>query len=71
MDIHIHTDYITLGQVLKVTEAIQSGGEAKAYLHEHVVMVNGTQETRRGRKLRDGDRLQIDENVFHIRRATP
>ncbi len=54
----VYGDHITLGQLLKVAGIIGTGGEAKFYLAETVVMVNGEPEQRRGRKLRPGDRIQ-------------
>ncbi len=53
----LHEEYITLGQLLKVAGVIGSGGEAKAYLADIAVQVNGEPEQRRGRKLRPGDRI--------------
>ncbi|MET3575870.1 S4 domain-containing protein YaaA [Bhargavaea ullalensis] len=55
----IESEFITLGQALKMTNAIGSGGMAKWFLSEHEVYVNGEQEGRRGRKLRDGDVVNI------------
>jgi len=57
--IKIDTEYITLGQFLKVAELIQSGGMAKWFLSEYEVFVNGEQDQRRGRKLRSGDEIDI------------
>ncbi|WP_141434449.1 S4 domain-containing protein YaaA [Bacillus sp. 03113] len=57
--IKIDTDYITLGQFLKVAEVIQTGGMAKWFLSEYDVFVNGEQDQRRGRKLRSGDEIEI------------
>jgi ribosome-associated protein len=51
----LRDEYITLGQLLKAAGVIGSGGEAKAYLADTVVQVNGEPEQRRGRKLRVGD----------------
>lgn len=48
-------DHITLGQFLKACNLAQSGGEAKEVLSAGAVRVNGETETRRGRKLRQGD----------------
>ncbi|WP_438433602.1 S4 domain-containing protein YaaA [Gorillibacterium sp. sgz500922] len=56
----IHTDYITLGQFLKLTDCIDSGGQAKPFLQETAIQVNGEAENRRGRKLVDGDLVQVD-----------
>lgn len=58
-DIKIDTEFVTLGQLLKITDAISSGGMAKWFLHENDVFVNGEVEDRRGRKLHDGDVVTI------------
>ena len=55
----ISTEFITLGQFLKIADIIQSGGMAKWFLSEHDVYVNGEPDNRRGRKLRNGDMLDI------------
>lgn len=39
--IAITTEYITLGQLLKITNVISSGGEAKWFLAENTVLVDG------------------------------
>ena len=50
-EIKINTEYITLGQFLKIADIISSGGQAKWFLAETDVYVNGELENRRGRKL--------------------
>ncbi|WP_203363979.1 S4 domain-containing protein YaaA [Bacillus sp. REN10] len=55
----IETEYIVLGQFLKLAEVIQTGGMAKWFLSEHEVYVNGELDQRRGRKLRVGDQIEI------------
>lgn len=55
----IDTEFITLGQALKMTDTISSGGMAKWFLSEHEVFVNGEVEDRRGKKLRHGDVINI------------
>ncbi|GIN64515.1 hypothetical protein J27TS8_45080 [Robertmurraya siralis] len=57
--IKIDTEYITLGQFLKLAELIDSGGMAKWFLSEYEIKVNGQQDQRRGRKLRAGDKISI------------
>ena len=57
--IQIHTEYITLGQFLKLSDCIQTGGHAKAFLQETPVHVNGEPDQRRGRKLYPGDVVSI------------
>ncbi len=58
-EIGIETEFITLGQLLKMTDTIGSGGMAKWFLSEHEVFVNGEAEDRRGRKLRPEDTVNI------------
>src|SRR4028119_2430004 len=45
---------ITLGQALKASDLVGSGGEAKVLIQAGEVLVNGEVETRRGRKLAPG-----------------
>jgi ribosome-associated protein len=57
--IEISTDFITLGQFLKLADVIQTGGMAKWFLSEHEVYVNGELENRRGKKLVNKDLVDI------------
>lgn len=57
--LNINTEYITLGQLLKMTNAISSGGMAKWFLSEYIVYVNEAEEQRRGKKLRHDDIIEI------------
>lgn len=59
IEIKIDTEYITLGQFLKASDVIQTGGMAKWFLSEYKVFINGEQDQRRGRKLRAGDEVNI------------
>jgi ribosome-associated protein len=58
--IPLRSEYITLGQMLKVGDCIDSGGQAKAFLTDVSIKVNGEQEDRRGRKLYFGDIVDVD-----------
>ncbi len=58
--IEIGTDYITLGQFLKLANIFESGGMIKGFLQEQGVIVNGEKEYRRGRKLYENDVVEID-----------
>ncbi|KXH80576.1 S4 domain-containing protein YaaA [Sporosarcina sp. HYO08] len=60
-ELKIDTEFVTLGQLLKMTNVIGSGGMAKWFLEEHTVYVNGEAEQRRGKKLRDGDLITIPQ----------
>ena len=51
----LHTEFITLGQVLKAAGIADSGTDAKAMLEEGGIRVNSAEDSRRGRKLYPGD----------------
>ena len=52
---------ITLGQFLKTEGNIESGGQAKWFLQDYDVLLNGERETRRGKKLADQDRIDFPD----------
>lgn len=66
MKIELNKEFITLGQLLKVTDFISSGGEAKFVVKELDILVNGTHENRRGRKLFAGDVIIIEGKRFEL-----
>lgn len=51
---------IKLDQFLKLAQVVQTGGQAKQLIQAGYVSVNGVVETRRGRKLQVGDRVEVD-----------
>jgi S4 domain protein YaaA len=68
----LESEYMTLGQVLKEANVISSGGQAKWYLAEQTVFVDGEPENRRGRKLYDGMMIEIpDEGTFFMAKKEP
>jgi S4 domain protein YaaA len=62
----ISSEFITLGQFLKATDHISSGGEAKFFLLNNDVMVNREKRTERGKKLYPGDFVIVDEMEYMI-----
>ncbi|BAD79613.1 hypothetical protein syc1423_d [Synechococcus elongatus PCC 6301] len=60
------TATIRLDQFLKWMGAAQTGGEAKLYIQDGQVEVSGMVETRRGRQLREGDRVNFAGQVFLV-----
>ena len=58
---------IALGQALKVANVAGSGGEAKILIQMGEVRVNGEVETRRGRKLEEGDVVEVGEEKLEVR----
>ena len=61
-------EYITLNVLLKLTNIISTGGQAKYYLQESPVLVNGVLEARRGRKLYEGDKIEVEGQTFIIKK---
>jgi ribosome-associated protein len=58
---------VTLGQALKTANVVGTGGEAKVLIQAGEVKVNGEIETRRGRKLRRGDIVEVGDEKLEIR----
>jgi ribosome-associated protein len=56
----------TLGQALKVASLVGSGGEAKVLIQAGEVLVNGEIETRRGRKLEEGDVVEVGDELLEV-----
>ncbi|WP_122644637.1 RNA-binding S4 domain-containing protein [Luxibacter massiliensis] len=59
-------EYIKLGQALKAAGLVGSGVEAKEVIQDGQVLVNGETETRRGRKLYNGDTAEFDNQEIKI-----
>ena len=66
MKVTIRDEYIKLGQALKLAGFVQSGVDAKYEIENGKVLVNGEVETRRGKKLRDGDEVTMNDKTFTI-----
>lgn len=59
-------EYIKLDQFLKLAQVVQSGGEAKRLIQSGFVMVNDEAETRRGRKLYNGDWVDVEGEKMQV-----
>jgi ribosome-associated protein YbcJ (S4-like RNA binding protein) len=59
-------EIIKLDQFLKLAQAVATGGEAKALIQAGRVRVNQEVETRRGRKLRPGDVVEVDGEALVV-----
>ena len=68
--VRIHTDYITLQDLLKLTGAVDTGGESKIRIQNGEASVNGEPCTQRGRKLRPGDTVSFRERRFTVGHGT-
>ena len=65
-EIQIRDEYITLGQFVKFVGIVGSGLDAKMIINDGLDKVNGEVETRRGRKLYRGDKIQYDKDTYVI-----
>lgn len=62
--ITITTEFIKLQDLLKLANAVASGGEAKERIQAGQVRVNGEVCTQRGKKLRPGDTAEMDGQEY-------
>ena len=65
-EIIIDTEFIKLDSLLKYAAVVPTGADAKFFISEGLVLVDGEVETRRGRKIYDGMTVKVladDEEV--------
>ena len=62
----IGTEFIKLESAMKLANAVESGGMAKAVIQDGKVLVNGEVCTMRGKKLYPGDKFTFDGQTFLI-----
>jgi ribosome-associated protein len=65
-EITIDSEYIKLDQFLKLVDVASTGGHAKFLILEGLVKVNGEVETRRGRKLKTQDIIEVEGNTIKV-----
>ena len=64
--IYIDTEFIKLDQLLKYANAVEGGGMAKNVILDGLVKVNGETVLQRGRKLREGDTVEFNQERYII-----
>ena len=67
--VQIRTEFIKLQDLLKLADAVSTGGEAKIEVQEGVVLVNGDICTQRGKKIRLGDTVTFDGADYGVKYA--
>ena len=65
--VEINTEFIKLDQLLKWANFTASGAEAKSFIQNGEVKVNGEIETRRGKKLHSGDIIEFNDEKIIIK----
>ena len=71
MEYKLFEEFITLQPLLKKRGITHSGGAIKSFLSEHSVYFNGELESRRGKKLRIGDKIDIPDMNIDILLTRP
>ncbi len=71
MEYKLFEEFITLQALLKELGIIHSGGAIKSFLIEHQVYFNGELESRRGKKIRIGDTIDIPDLKVDITLTQP
>ena len=64
--IKLRDEFIKLGQAMKAAGIVASGIDAKMLIQDGQVTVNGEVETRRGRKLYDGDVFEFEGDEVRV-----
>ena len=64
--VSITTDFIKLQDLLKLANAVETGGEAKERVQAGEALVNGEVCTMRGKKLRPGDVVTFDGREYGL-----
>ena len=65
-EIEIYGDYIQLDQFLKKENIISSGGESGDFIKNHEIFLNGIIIQEKRKKIRLGDELSLDGEVYKI-----
>jgi ribosome-associated protein len=65
-DIKINSEFIKLGNLLKFTGEVATGGESKELIAAGKINVNGEICTMRGKKIKNGDIVEINNKSFKI-----
>lgn len=65
-EIEIYGDYIQLDQFLKKENIISSGGETGDFIKNHEIFLNRIIIQEKRKKIRLGDELSLDGEVYKI-----
>lgn len=67
--IFIDTEFIKLQDLLKFAGLVETGGQAKILIQDGYVTVNGEICTMRGKKIRNGDIVTLDDDILEVRQS--
>lgn len=66
IEVPIKSEHIKLDSLLKYAGLCVTGGEAKAFIEEGFVFVNGESCSMRGKKIRPGDTVVLNDNTLRV-----
>lgn len=66
LEFDLDGDYVELKQLLKLTDLVSSGGEAKIVIGEGLVLVDGAVELRKACKIRAGQVVHFSESEIRV-----
>lgn len=66
-DVIITTEFIRLDSFLKFKGIAETGGQAKSFIQDGIIKVNGEICTARGKKIRNGDIISAFSTDYHIK----
>lgn len=67
--IFIDTEFIKLQDLLKFAGLVETGGQAKILIQDGYVTVNGEICTMRGKKIRNGNIVTLDDDTLEVRQS--
>ncbi len=65
--VEINTEFIRLDNMMKLAGMVDTGGMAKSVIQAGMVKVNGEICTMRGKKMRDNDYFEFDDNKVTLK----
>ncbi|WP_300346446.1 S4 domain-containing protein YaaA [Clostridium sp.] len=65
-EVKINTEFIKLDSFLKWCGAVSLGSEAKMFVQDGEVLVNGEVCTQRGKKLRVDDTVEFNGEIYKL-----
>ncbi len=68
IEVQINSEFIKLDSFLKFCGAASLGSYAKLFIQNGEVEVNGEIETRRGKKLYTGDKVEFQGETYIVKR---
>ncbi|MBJ7517001.1 MAG: RNA-binding S4 domain-containing protein [Stenotrophomonas sp.] len=71
LEFDLDGEYVELKQLLKLTDLVSSGGEAKMAISEGLVLVDGAVELRKACKIRAGQQVDFNDSVIRVLALPP